>query len=171
LDWNWAESAGQSKANGPVGPTVAEHIQQELDSDPAFRKEWERLRANEEVAWSVIRLRMKLGISQEELAGRIGVSSSTISRLGSGRHSPNFATLRKIADAVGHKVVVSFAEPEPVTKRKSISSSSSLADASGQRRGAAILGFGLAPSGQLATTVATSSLHPCVERFRDSRVT
>lgn len=101
---------------GPLGPTVTEHIRQELDCDPAFRKEWERLQANEEIAWAVIRLRMKLGISQEELARRIGVSPPTISRLESGRHSPNFTTLRKIADAVGHKVVVSFAETEPASR-------------------------------------------------------
>jgi DNA-binding XRE family transcriptional regulator len=107
-----------NKAVGPLGSTVTEHIQHELDSDPAFRKEWERLQANEEVAWSVIRLRMKLGISQEELARRIGVSPPTISRLESGRHSPNFATLRKIADAVGHKVVVTFTETGPKTSRR-----------------------------------------------------
>jgi len=101
--------------------SVSEHIQRKLKTDPTFRKEWERLQANEEIARAVIRLRMKLDLSQEELARRIGVSAPAISRIESGRHSPNFATLRKIADAVGHKVVVSFAEAD-VPEREPLAS-------------------------------------------------
>ena len=50
------------------------------------------------------------GLTQEELADRMGRTKSVISRLESSlrneKHSPSYATLRKYAQACGKKLVV-----------------------------------------------------------------
>lgn len=67
---------------GPIEQTVTSRVRQRLETSSAFRKEWERLQPMEEVARSVIRLRMQMGITQGELAASAGVSRRTIARLG-----------------------------------------------------------------------------------------
>jgi transcriptional regulator with XRE-family HTH domain len=64
--------------------------------------------SHEKVALRVIQLRMRAGISQEELARRVGTTKSAISRLESGRHTPNVETLQRIAEAVGARLVITF---------------------------------------------------------------
>jgi transcriptional regulator with XRE-family HTH domain len=68
----------------------------------------ERPTSHESVALRVIQLRMRVGISQEELARRVGTTKSAISRLESGRHRPNVETLQRIAEAVGARLVITF---------------------------------------------------------------
>jgi len=46
-------------------------------------------------------LRISAGLTQEELAQRIGVKKQNISRYENGRVEPNIRTAKKIADALG----------------------------------------------------------------------
>lgn len=56
--------------------------------------------------------RQAAGLSQEEVAQRMGTTASAVSRLESSlrneKHSPSFATLRKYAAACGKRVVISL---------------------------------------------------------------
>jgi transcriptional regulator with XRE-family HTH domain len=67
------------------------------------KAEYERL--EEEFAFldEFLKARAAAGITQAELAERIGTTQSAIARLesGSGKHSPSLATLRKYARALG----------------------------------------------------------------------
>ncbi len=66
-----------------------------------------------DVAEQVYALRIKAGLTQKELAKRVGTSESVICRLEDAaynRHS--LAMLRRIAAAVGHKVQVRFVPDE-----------------------------------------------------------
>jgi transcriptional regulator with XRE-family HTH domain len=56
----------------------------------------------------VIKHRAALGISQQELAQRIGTSHSALSRLESGRHKTSVATLQRVAEALGVRLVIGF---------------------------------------------------------------
>jgi len=96
----------------PIGRTVAEASRERAAKSPEYRAEFERLRPFQEVAWKVIRLRMDHGLTQEALAERVGTTKSAISRLESGQHDPNLATLRKIAAAFGGNLVINFDVPE-----------------------------------------------------------
>jgi len=69
--------------------------------DPEVRAQLDRLRPFEEVARRIIRLRLDHGLSQEALAERVGTTKSAISRLESGQHAPNLATVERIAAAFG----------------------------------------------------------------------
>ena len=76
---------------------------------PGFRKHFRQARMAVEVAHQIVLLREKLGISQVELARRMGTKQQTISRLESGDYEGvTLKTLMKIADATKTQVVVTF---------------------------------------------------------------
>jgi ribosome-binding protein aMBF1 (putative translation factor) len=79
-----------------------------LDSE--YRAELERLAPYEALARIVIRRRGQLGLSQAELAKRVGTSHSAISRIESGRHPTTVQTLRRLAGALNTHLVVGFAD-------------------------------------------------------------
>jgi ribosome-binding protein aMBF1 (putative translation factor) len=54
----------------------------------------------------MVTARRRAGISQRELARRMKTSQSVIGFLEQGRRTPNIATLRKLADATGSRLVV-----------------------------------------------------------------
>ncbi len=80
--------------------------------DPEFRKEYEALEPEYQLAKSIIELRLKRGITQKELAEKIGTKQSGISRLESvNAHSnPSLSMLERVAEALDAKLVV-YMEP------------------------------------------------------------
>lgn len=58
----------------------------------------------------VRRVRRRAGISQAELARRLGTSQSVVARWESGRVSPTISTLSRIADACGFSLRVYLGE-------------------------------------------------------------
>jgi ribosome-binding protein aMBF1 (putative translation factor) len=74
--------------------------------NPAVKAEYDRLAPEFEIASELIRARRRSGLSQEELAQRMGTSQSTIARLESGQTLPSTKTLLRFAEATGSKVKV-----------------------------------------------------------------
>jgi transcriptional regulator with XRE-family HTH domain len=74
----------------------------------AFREAHDRLEPFEELARVVIMRRAELGLTQQELADRMGSTKSVISRVESGQHRTNIVTLRRLAEALGGHAVVGF---------------------------------------------------------------
>ncbi len=91
----------------PVGTTVSDDIKESL-RDPKFRAEYERLAPYEELARIVIARRAALGLTQAELAARMGTTASAISRIESGQHATSAQTLKKLGDAFGARAVLGF---------------------------------------------------------------
>lgn len=77
-------------------------------ANATYRAEQERLAPFEDLARLVIKHRAAEGISQKELAERVGTSHSAISRLESGRHRTSVQTLQRVADALGLRFVFGF---------------------------------------------------------------
>jgi ribosome-binding protein aMBF1 (putative translation factor) len=101
-----------SKAwESPIGAAVADDIAEWEATDPAFKAERERMRPYAELAKLVIRLRALEGLSQEELAGRMGTTKAAISRLESGRHRPTVETMRRLAEALGGRLTLTIVMP------------------------------------------------------------
>jgi len=70
-----------------------------------FSAVYDDLGADYELVRQLLRARMKAGLTQEEVARRMGTTKSAISRLeGVGKHSPSVSTLRRYARAVGCEV-------------------------------------------------------------------
>lgn len=63
----------------------------------------------------MLKARQKAGLSQAEVAKRMGTKAPAITRLesslGNGKHSPSLATLQKYASAVGCELQVKFVQP------------------------------------------------------------
>ncbi|PCJ40840.1 MAG: transcriptional regulator [SAR86 cluster bacterium] len=63
----------------------------------------------------MLKARQKAGLSQAEVAARMGTKAPAITRLesslGNGKHSPSLATLQKYASAVGCELQVKFVQP------------------------------------------------------------
>ncbi|HEV2126204.1 MAG TPA: helix-turn-helix transcriptional regulator, partial [Chloroflexota bacterium] len=56
--------------------------------------------------------RARLGLSQAQLAERVGTTQSAIARLEGGGSPPNLTTLMKLADAFGAYVTIGFVDAE-----------------------------------------------------------
>lgn len=92
----------------PIGSTTRHAQRRRASARPAYRAEQARLAQFEALARLVIKHRAALGISQQELARRVGTSHSAISRLESGRHKTSVETLQRVADALGVRFVFGF---------------------------------------------------------------
>ena len=79
---------------------------------PGFVQAWDALEEEYAALEALLSARKMAGLTQEELADRMGTTKSAISRLESSlrneKHSPSFATLKKYANACGKKLVVQF---------------------------------------------------------------
>ena len=77
-------------------------------SRPDVRREYDRL--SDEFAFldEILKARAESGLSQAEVAARIGTTQSAVARLESagGGHSPSITTLQRYASALGYKVQV-----------------------------------------------------------------
>jgi ribosome-binding protein aMBF1 (putative translation factor) len=94
----------------PIGSTHREEMGKRARADRAYREALEELAPAENLARLIIHKRTELGLSQEELAERMGTAASVISRLESGQHSATIKTLQRIAAALEKRLVVGFAE-------------------------------------------------------------
>ena len=77
-----------------------------LLNDPEIRTEYEALETEYALACELIAARTRAGLSQEQVAERMGTSQSTVARLESGRTLPSLRTLDRYARATGSRAVV-----------------------------------------------------------------
>lgn len=96
------------RASSPVGTTAAKAAERRRRRDPAYRAAQERLAPYEGIARFVIMRRAALGLTQEQLAERMGTSHSAISRIESGQHRTSVATLERLAHALDVRFVMGF---------------------------------------------------------------
>ena len=92
----------------PIGTSATDGRRRRADRSAVYRAEQARLAQFEELARLVIKHRAALGLTQQELAERVGTSHSAISRIESGRHRTSVATLQRVAQALGLRLVVGF---------------------------------------------------------------
>ena len=71
--------------------------------DPEYRKVHQTLAPEFRLARELIGSRAKAGLTQAQVAERMGTSQPTVARLESG-HKPSLKTLERYAEAVGMKV-------------------------------------------------------------------
>lgn len=91
-----------------VGTTASEARRRRARKSAGYRAAQEQLTPYEAIARFVIQRRAELGLTQEQLAERMGTSHSAISRIESGQHRTSVATLERLADALDAKLVMSF---------------------------------------------------------------
>jgi len=68
--------------------------------DPEFRKEYEALKPEYQLASALIRLRLAKGLTQEQLARLLNTKQESIARLESGSSLPSLSTVKRVAHAL-----------------------------------------------------------------------
>lgn len=79
-------------------------LEKELLSDPKVKKEYDRLAPRYAVISEVIAARLKKGLTQKEVAAKLGTKQSAIARLEGGNINPSLEFLQKIAQVMGYKL-------------------------------------------------------------------
>ena len=75
-----------------------------LLANPEVKAEYDALAPEFEIAVELLRARLRAGLSQAELAARMGTGQSTIARLESGQSLPSAKTLLRLAAATGSRL-------------------------------------------------------------------
>ncbi len=83
-------------------------VKKDLLHDAKTKKAYEKLSPRYAVISQVITARIKKGVTQKELAKKVGTKQSAISRLESGDTNPTLEFLEKISSVLGYKLHVSF---------------------------------------------------------------
>jgi DNA-binding XRE family transcriptional regulator len=89
----------------------AEELFSRWRKEPAYNKAFEALVEEYAIAAALIAARSHAGLTQAELAARIGTTQSAVARMESGRGRPSTRTLEKVAEATGTRLRVKF-EPK-----------------------------------------------------------
>jgi len=74
--------------------------------DDAYRAAYEALEAEFALAQELIAARGRAGLTQADVAARMGTTQSVVARIESGRNPPNLRTLEKYARAVDMRLSV-----------------------------------------------------------------
>lgn len=86
-------------------------VKVELMQDPDFKAAWDASKPLRQLASEVTRIRCEKGLTQKELADRIGTSTSAISRIESLNYGKmSISTLVKIAEALDMELEIRFKE-------------------------------------------------------------
>jgi ribosome-binding protein aMBF1 (putative translation factor) len=96
----------------PIGTIHSEEMARKARANKAYREAIEELKPAENLARLIIHKRTELGLSQADLAARMGTTPSVISRLESGQHRITMKTLQRVAAALERHLVVGFAEDD-----------------------------------------------------------
>jgi transcriptional regulator with XRE-family HTH domain len=76
--------------------------------EPEYRKAYEALEGEFDLAKAVIEARNRVGLTQAELARRMGTTQPVLARLEGGCARPSMRTLERLARATGTRLHISF---------------------------------------------------------------
>lgn len=96
--------------------TWQEDHERRLRENAEYRAEWERTQPLHGAIDDVIHLRSVHGISQAQLAERMGRKQPSIGRFEAGNTNPTLGFLQDIAEALGARLVVHIEPKEPVAE-------------------------------------------------------
>ncbi len=91
-----------------LGEPAEDASDRRRQSDPDYAAEAARLAPYEAIARLVIKYRLENNLTQKQLAEMIGTSHSAISRLESGQAVITLKTMKRVAEALGGRLVVGF---------------------------------------------------------------
>ena len=83
-------------------------LHKEWSRDPTYRRIYDDMGPEFELARALIAARTRAGLTQAQLATRMETTQSVVSRLESGQAHPSTKTLEKIARATGTRLRIAF---------------------------------------------------------------
>jgi transcriptional regulator with XRE-family HTH domain len=82
-----------------------------------YRKAYNALQEEFALASAIIDARNGAGLTQEELARRMGTTQPVVARLESGRGHPSMRTLERLAQATGSRLLIRFERVRSAARR------------------------------------------------------
>jgi ribosome-binding protein aMBF1 (putative translation factor) len=83
-----------------------EDLEKELFKRPGYKEAYEAIQPQYDILRALIEARIKEKLTQKQLAKKIGIKQSALSRFETGKNSPTFEFLQKVAKGLGLKIVV-----------------------------------------------------------------
>ncbi len=80
--------------------------------EPKYRKAYEALGEEFALSSAVMDVRNRAGLTQAELARKMGTTQPVVARLESGRSRPSMRTLERLAEATGSRLLIRFESRE-----------------------------------------------------------
>lgn len=91
--------------------TRIDDLHRKWSKEPAYRKAYDELEEEFQLAKALIAARTRAGLSQQQLAAKMKTSQSYVARLESGKVHPSTDALARFARATGTRLRISF-EPD-----------------------------------------------------------
>jgi len=82
--------------------------EQAMRDDPEYRREYEALEEEYNLIEAMLDARQKAGLTQAQVAERMGVKQPVVAKLEGGKSNVSFDTLKRYAKATGTKVKIDF---------------------------------------------------------------
>jgi len=101
-----------SPDKGGIDVKSLKDVKAQLLANPAVRQAYDAQAPEFELARELIAARTKAGLTQGDVAARMGTTQSVVARIESGRGTPSMRTVQRFASAVGARAVVRM---EPLT--------------------------------------------------------
>ncbi len=80
--------------------------------DPVFRAEYERIGPAMDMAFALAEARHEAGLTQAEVARRMGTSQAAVARMEKGVVKPSWGSIERYASACGRRPVVQLVAAE-----------------------------------------------------------
>lgn len=87
---------------------LANDVHQKWLKEPAYREAYDNLAEEFALAATMIEARNRAGLTQDELAKRMGTTQPVVARIESGRIRPSTRTLQRLAQATGSRLIIRF---------------------------------------------------------------
>ena len=84
----------------------SEALKRKMLSDPEVREAYDAMADEFDLARELIAARVRAGLTQAELAERMGTTQSAVARIERGKRLPSVKTLLRYADATGCRALV-----------------------------------------------------------------
>ena len=93
------------------------HFKARALARPEVKREYDQLAEEFEFLDEILTARTAAGLTQADVAARIGTTQSAVARLESpvGKHSPSLATLQRYASALGYRLQVRLVKGQGLT--------------------------------------------------------
>ena len=90
--------------------------------DPKYRKSYDGLQQEFALAAALIEARKRAGLTQQQLARKMGTTQPVVARLEAGNTRPSLRTLERLAEATGSELVIAFQPRKKPAKAKVMAS-------------------------------------------------
>ncbi|MBD3806581.1 helix-turn-helix transcriptional regulator [Sulfuricurvum sp.] len=90
--------------------TTLSELKTQLMQDPEFKQGYDALDEEFQLIATLIDMREKSGLTQEQIAQKMGTQKSNISRLESGNANPGWKTLQNYAHACGFRIQLQYTQ-------------------------------------------------------------